>query len=375
MIASDHGFRWKAGRPGRLASAAAATAGRWHREEGIYLLWGPEIKADSNRGHGEVGQVASTLLALLGLPPGDGVSGPPLPGVEAVHAELADYRAHYKPAPEVQGNEEANAAEVEKLRCLGISGRQRRGGQGAAPAGAAPDPHRRLLQQRGAPPARARGDGGRRRLVREGPRGRSPERLGDVEPERSAPLPAPRPRPLRRPPAALARRRPARGGRLRRRPHCGLRPRRRAGAGPEAARAGPRRQAPGHPVSTCSAAATAWSATSARRPWTTSRPRPARIRKTPSPSPPSGSPASASATAREPPPASTARSRSIPISPRSGGRWGRSGGRDIHAGCSVLPFESSPSIPLPEGEGGPFGGRVMLNRRAFPLHEVERDRG
>jgi tetratricopeptide (TPR) repeat protein len=144
MIASDHGFRWKAGRPGRLASAAAATAGRWHREEGIYLLWGPEIKADSNRGHGEVGQVAATLLALLGLPPGDGVAGPPLPGVEAVHAELADYKAHYKPAPEIQGNEEANAEEVEKLRALGYLGSKEAGSkQTGDPAGsAAPSPTR-----------------------------------------------------------------------------------------------------------------------------------------------------------------------------------------------------------------------------------------
>ena len=137
MIASDHGFRWKAGRPGRLASAAAATAGRWHREEGIYLLWGPEIQADANRGHGEVGQVAATLLALLGLPPGDGVAGPPLPGVEAVHAELADYRAHYKPAAEIPGNEEANAEEVEKLRALGYLGSKEGEAKETIPTGAA----------------------------------------------------------------------------------------------------------------------------------------------------------------------------------------------------------------------------------------------
>jgi len=143
MIASDHGFRWKAGRPSRLASAVA-TAGRWHREEGIYLLWGPEIKADSNRGHGEIGQVASTLLALLGLPPGDGVAGPPLPGVEAVHAELADYWAHYKPAPEIPGNEEANAEEVERLRALGYLGSKEVGAQetAATTGAAAPSPTR-----------------------------------------------------------------------------------------------------------------------------------------------------------------------------------------------------------------------------------------
>ncbi len=45
MLASDHGFLWGEGRPQRLASAAAATAGRWHREEGMYLLWGPGIQA------------------------------------------------------------------------------------------------------------------------------------------------------------------------------------------------------------------------------------------------------------------------------------------------------------------------------------------
>src|SRR4029077_14328312 len=47
MIASDHGFPWKERRPAKLSSAAAATAGRWHREEGIYLLWGPGIETQS----------------------------------------------------------------------------------------------------------------------------------------------------------------------------------------------------------------------------------------------------------------------------------------------------------------------------------------
>ncbi len=101
MLASDHGFRWKDGRPVQLSSAAAATAARWHREQGIYLLWGPGIKREANRGEGEVGQVCSTLLALLGLPPGKGVEGPPLAGIAPVHAEPADYRAHYQPAAEV----------------------------------------------------------------------------------------------------------------------------------------------------------------------------------------------------------------------------------------------------------------------------------
>jgi tetratricopeptide (TPR) repeat protein len=133
MIASDHGFRWKQGRPARAASsAAAATAGKWHRDEGIWLLWGPGVKAAADRGHGEVGQVCATLLALLGLPPGDGVAGPPLGGIEPVRAKLADYRKNYRPAPEVQGDEQADAAEVEKLRALGYLGAKEGGGVGPA---------------------------------------------------------------------------------------------------------------------------------------------------------------------------------------------------------------------------------------------------
>jgi tetratricopeptide (TPR) repeat protein len=132
MIASDHGFRWKEGRPAKLSSAAAATAGKWHRDEGIYLLWGPDVQATANRGQGEVAQVAATLLALLGLPPGDGVAGPPIGGVEAVRAQLADYRGHYRPAPEVEASEQASSEEVEKLRSLGYLGAKEGGGSGPA---------------------------------------------------------------------------------------------------------------------------------------------------------------------------------------------------------------------------------------------------
>jgi len=134
VIASDHGFRWKEGRPAHLSSAAAATAGKWHRDEGIYLLWGPGIEASQARGRGEVAQVCSTLLALLGLPPGRGVAGPPLPGVEVTPAPLAaplvDYRAHYRPAAEMAPDELANQEEVARLRALGYLGSR----EGSAPA-------------------------------------------------------------------------------------------------------------------------------------------------------------------------------------------------------------------------------------------------
>ncbi len=124
VIASDHGFRWREGRPARLPSAAAATAGKWHRDEGIYLLWGPGIEATAQRETGNVDQVCATLLALLGLPPGRGIAGPPLPGVEASNSPLADYRARYKPYEPagIKADEAANAEEIARLRALGYLG-------------------------------------------------------------------------------------------------------------------------------------------------------------------------------------------------------------------------------------------------------------
>ena len=84
MLASDHGFLWKDGRPTTLSSNATTTAAKWHRSEGMYVLWGPGVTASSGHsGKGSVQQVCATLLALLGLPQGRDVDGPPLPGVVA----------------------------------------------------------------------------------------------------------------------------------------------------------------------------------------------------------------------------------------------------------------------------------------------------
>jgi tetratricopeptide (TPR) repeat protein len=121
MLASDHGFRWKEGRPERLSSAAAATAGRWHREEGIYLLAGPGIAASLERAHGRVDQVCATLLALLGLPPGQGLAGPPLPGAPSFHDQPVAYGSSAPPAaapPAVP----TGGDDVAKLRSLGYIG-------------------------------------------------------------------------------------------------------------------------------------------------------------------------------------------------------------------------------------------------------------
>ena len=133
-VASDHGFYWREGRPERLSSLAAATAGQWHRDEGIYLLWGPGVAlaaggAGGHPGRGAVAQVCATLLALLGLPPGLGVAGPPLPGTPAAAGSPAaapvDYRAHFTPTatPSAAAGPAPGAGEeLAKLRALGYVG-------------------------------------------------------------------------------------------------------------------------------------------------------------------------------------------------------------------------------------------------------------
>jgi tetratricopeptide (TPR) repeat protein len=136
VLASDHGFHWQEGRPEHLASAAAATAGRWHREEGIYLLWGPGIArapaadAGGHRESGSVDQIAATLLALLGLPPGEGLYGPPLPGTPRPAGSPVRYAAWFHPG--VSGGSSVpgvapvsvskDPEEIAKLKALGYVG-------------------------------------------------------------------------------------------------------------------------------------------------------------------------------------------------------------------------------------------------------------
>jgi Flp pilus assembly protein TadD len=123
MLASDHGFRWSEARPENLSSSAVATAGRWHRDEGMYLLWGPGVTPGS-RERGGVAQVCATLLALLGLPPGSGLAAPPLPGVSASSGDLLNYRA-LLPSPPAAPEATPSGSqgdEITKLRALGYVG-------------------------------------------------------------------------------------------------------------------------------------------------------------------------------------------------------------------------------------------------------------
>jgi Flp pilus assembly protein TadD len=124
MLASDHGFFWKEGRPTAFSSNATSTAAKWHRSEGMYVFWGNGIAAtQGHTAHGSVQQVCATLLALLGLPPGRDVNGAPLPGVAPSSQPHFDYFAQYHAAAApTASNDAANAETLAKLKSLGYIG-------------------------------------------------------------------------------------------------------------------------------------------------------------------------------------------------------------------------------------------------------------
>jgi Flp pilus assembly protein TadD len=136
MIASDHGFHWFEDRPTELSSFAASTAAKWHRKAGVYLLWGEGITARGRTGPEQhVNQVASTLLALGGMPAGQDVAAPPI--VVPASNAIVDYRKHFIPMkpPAAGSTSQASAdEELAKLKSLGYIGA---GEATAAPAGLA----------------------------------------------------------------------------------------------------------------------------------------------------------------------------------------------------------------------------------------------
>ncbi len=124
MIASDHGFFWREGRPTQISSTATATAAKWHRKEGIFLLRGPGIAAAPGHPlHGSVRQVCATLLALTGMP-AQQTGESPLAGAPQPAMPPLDYAAHFtravSPPPPASGR--GASEEIAKLKALGYIG-------------------------------------------------------------------------------------------------------------------------------------------------------------------------------------------------------------------------------------------------------------
>ncbi len=99
LVTSDHGFKWGEDRPCGFSAGNWSTAAFWHRKQGVFAAWGSGVAA--GRGASEAAptlvDVAPTILALLGLPPGPGMTGTP---VRAAFRELPA-PARRKPAPPV----------------------------------------------------------------------------------------------------------------------------------------------------------------------------------------------------------------------------------------------------------------------------------
>ncbi len=150
MIASDHGFQWSEGRPSGLSSTAGATAAKWHRDSGIYLLAGPGIPArPGHSGRGGIAQVASTLLSFVDVPAGRGMApaladagpapSPAFPPTPHPRAPEPSSKAVGKPVSggDAISRNEALATSEEELRKL-----QALGYLGASPGRSAiPRPH------------------------------------------------------------------------------------------------------------------------------------------------------------------------------------------------------------------------------------------
>jgi Tfp pilus assembly protein PilF len=157
LIVSDHGFRWREGRPVTSSGLAGATAALWHREDGVYVLTGRGIEPVTERGAGQVGQVAATIVALLGLPRAAGTEGPALGGI----AEVLPARDY---GPRTRGasvdTSAPSAESLSRLKALGYVGSSEpttrtQGATGTRTAGSFHNEGVLLLQQKKTAEARA----------------------------------------------------------------------------------------------------------------------------------------------------------------------------------------------------------------------------
>ncbi len=158
LIVSDHGFLWREGRP-QSSGIAGATAALWHRDDGVYVLWGRGIEPDSKKGEGRVGQVAATILGLLGLPRAAGTYEPPLGGVAEV---LPAQNYGPRTARLLVASDSGPAGDaVERLKALGYVGsnepavRPEGAGSSTRTAGSFTNEGLLLLEEGKAPEARS----------------------------------------------------------------------------------------------------------------------------------------------------------------------------------------------------------------------------
>jgi Flp pilus assembly protein TadD len=98
LVVSDHGFKWGSDRPRTFSGTAAATAALWHRPHGVFVLAGNGVaRLGRVPTPPSVYDVAPTVAALLGLPPGADWRGTPLPGCPRPTLQPVNWRAVVPP--------------------------------------------------------------------------------------------------------------------------------------------------------------------------------------------------------------------------------------------------------------------------------------
>jgi hypothetical protein len=117
IIASDHGFDW--GGQHDVSSTDIATAGLWHRDEGMFLHSPSSVRASDRP---SVSQLCATLVALLGLPHDERMAKP-IAQVASESGESVDYRRYFqKRAPAAATPKPQDDEAIARLKALGYIG-------------------------------------------------------------------------------------------------------------------------------------------------------------------------------------------------------------------------------------------------------------
>lgn len=137
VIISDHGFTWGDDRPAVPSGAHTPTAVFWHRPDAVLIAAGPGIRSDSSRARVEPLDVLPMLLALAGLPAGEGLPGqaPAWAGGPPLSVRY-DVLVPRQERSAIALSAEERAEEIAKLRALGYLG----GGDEEATAARGPSP-------------------------------------------------------------------------------------------------------------------------------------------------------------------------------------------------------------------------------------------
>lgn len=142
LLVSDHGFKWRFSATGRddrprdFSGVAAATAAMWHRPMGVFVLAGNGVKALGKvTDPPSVFDVAPTVAALLGLPPGKGWRGRPIPGAPPPAGDPVDWTALVPPESYRPGGVSARPSPeyIAQLKALGYIEGGEASGTGSGP--------------------------------------------------------------------------------------------------------------------------------------------------------------------------------------------------------------------------------------------------